>query len=129
MPYKDPEAQRRWNREYQRRHRQTEEGKAAARKAKQRYYERRARWERHGLTSEQAAQRLVNQDEACAVRREPLTLATAQVDHDHNCCPGAYSCGQCVRGLVCKPCNIRVSWVEIGKMDPTPEIEAYLSQG
>jgi hypothetical protein len=27
------------------------------------------------------------------------------VDHDHNCCPGATSCGQCVRGLICTMCN------------------------
>lgn len=28
------------------------------------------------------------------------------VDHDHNCCPGVHSCGQCVRGLICHQCNI-----------------------
>lgn len=27
------------------------------------------------------------------------------VDHDHKCCSGKISCGKCVRGLICSPCN------------------------
>lgn len=27
------------------------------------------------------------------------------VDHDHNCCPGKRSCGHCIRGILCGPCN------------------------
>ncbi len=28
------------------------------------------------------------------------------VDHDHRCCPGRTSCGSCVRGALCRSCNL-----------------------
>lgn len=30
---------------------------------------------------------------------------TLAVDHDHACCFGPKSCGKCIRGLLCSPCN------------------------
>ena len=28
------------------------------------------------------------------------------IDHDHACCEGRYSCGKCIRGILCNNCNL-----------------------
>ena len=33
-----------------------------------------------------------------------------RLDHDHDCCPGKNSCGDCARGFLCNRCNIGISW-------------------
>lgn len=50
------------------------------------------------------------------------------IDHDHACCKGDYSCGRCVRGLVCNQCNLSLGHIE--KMFARTGIDqlmAYLS--
>jgi hypothetical protein len=35
-------------------------------------------------------------------------VGQAHVDHDHSCCPGAKSCGYCIRGILCWSCNTQL---------------------
>lgn len=39
------------------------------------------------------------------------------VDHDHSCCPGRITCGECVRGILCSNCN-----GAIGSFKDDPEL-------
>lgn len=53
------------------------------------------------------------QDGLCAICHQPEHAVSKTgrryglvVDHDRKCCPGDTSCGRCVRGLICRNCNI-----------------------
>jgi len=54
------------------------------------------------------------QGKACGIcgAGEP-TQKGWQTDHDHGCCPErGRSCGRCVRGILCAPCNTALGAVE-----------------
>lgn len=63
-----------------------------------------------GLTIERYDELLARQDGVCAVCREAPGYRGLDVDHDHSCCPGRRSCGRCIRGLLCSPCNRAIGY-------------------
>lgn len=59
----------------------------------------------YGMTYEQYKEMLEEQDYRCLICGKKQGDEDLCVDHNHKCCPTIYSCGKCVRGLICRPCN------------------------
>lgn len=64
---------------------------------------------KYGITRERYDQMVVTQQGLCANPRCDNPLA--HVDHDHSCCDTTgtkkeKTCGRCVRGLLCRDCNL-----------------------
>lgn len=57
------------------------------------------------ITLVQYRSMLASQGGVCAICGKPDNGTRLSVDHDHACCPGAKSCGKCVRSLLCRRCN------------------------
>lgn len=70
------------------------------------YWVERERDRRYGLPPGTVLKIFQQQEYKCAICSDPIDNS-AQVDHDHACCAkGAYACGHCVRGVLCKSCNM-----------------------
>lgn len=66
------------------------------------------RMRKFGLSPEKTLDLLGEQDYLCKLCKNPFDMEGKRpfcVDHDHSCCSGEYTCGKCVRGLLCDPCN------------------------
>lgn len=48
----------------------------------------------------------------CICQNPPRSGKSLAVDHDHGCCPQEKTCGACVRGLLCFPCNTAIGHLE-----------------
>ena len=79
---------------------------------------RRGRLRSKGLTEESFNKMLAAQNYQCAIcsSPDPGGVGNFRIDHDHSCCPGSSSCGDCVRGLLCNGCNSA-----LGHMKDDPE--------
>jgi hypothetical protein len=71
--------------------------------------QRRAKLRRYNLEVHEYEALLAAQGGVCAIcgSKDPGSrVELFSVDHDHRCCPGQRSCGQCIRGLLCVHCNM-----------------------
>lgn len=59
-------------------------------------------WTHYRLTPEKFSKMHLEQNGRCKICNRDRKLV---VDHDHSCCPGKISCGDCVRALLCFRCN------------------------
>lgn len=73
---------------------------------------------RTGLSGLEAYEALLAQQGGrCAIcgTATPNGQGRFHVDHDHSCCVGGRSCGECIRGLLCHSCNTMLG---LAKDDP-----------
>ena len=66
---------------------------------------------RFGLSTDEYVIMLKNQNYLCAICKKEDSKRLC-VDHDHSCCAGSYSCGKCIRGLLCSRCNKTLGMIE-----------------
>lgn len=74
-----------------------------------------ARFKKFNITAEWYAGKLKEQEGRCAICKteKPGGMGnTFHIDHDHKCCNKASSCGNCLRGLLCASCNVRLGIIE-----------------
>ena len=75
--------------------------------------QRRSRIKKYNLTLEQFEDMVKQQKGKClgCGKSFPTDRAPA-IDHDRKCCQGNKSCGKCVRGILCKFCNLGLGYAQ-----------------
>ena len=84
---------------------------------------------KYGLTPERYDEILQAQGGVClGCGRNPSdSTREFAVDHDHSCCPGKESCGECVRGILCGKCNSALGMVD-DNIQTLTNLVSYLSK-
>lgn len=62
----------------------------------------------YGITFDEYQDLILQQKGTCAICNLQTDLLV--VDHDHSCCPGPKSCSKCIRGLLCRTCNLGLGY-------------------
>lgn len=81
----------------------------------------------YGLTEETYGVLLAEQGGKCYICQclpESVNRLFA-VDHDHRCCPGIKTCGTCIRGLLCSPCNLKMRALDEWSVEEFARAEVY----
>jgi hypothetical protein len=75
-------------------------------------------WSKYRLRPDDLLNILESQDNSCALCDLEFGESTVtHIDHDHACCPGPRSCGECVRGVLCARCNLALGAFESLDLD------------
>ena len=62
---------------------------------------------KYGITQERYDEMLLTQNGVCAICGGSDSRAL-NVDHNHMCCPDTKTCGNCIRELLCRKCNMAI---------------------
>ena len=84
------------------------------------------------MTEDDVDSLLLSQGSRCAICRTDNAKKWC-IDHDHKCCPVGKTgtrktCGKCVRGILCDPCNVGIAKLGDNPTILTAAIE-YLTRG